>query len=266
MLKILFFGDVIGKIGRKALIKALPEIKKKFKPDLTVANAENLAHGIGVTPKTLKEVMDAGVDFFTSGNHVFQKPEVVKIFEWEFSPLIRPANYLSPKPGEGEKVLIVGEFSVLMINLMGRVFIEEEFSCPFKRADDILNSYDTSSFSAVIVDFHAEATSEKSALAHFLDGRVSAVIGTHTHVPTADEKILEKGTAFISDVGMVGLKDSVIGDKKEPIIQSFVNGDPIKIEIPETGEVSINAVFLRINPETRKAESIKRFHHEALIK
>ena len=238
--------------------EVLPKLKEKYSPDLTIANVENLAHGTGVTAKTLQEMIEAGVDVFTSGNHIFKKPEANDLLQAKDSVLLRPANYLNDVPGHGYKIVEVGSRSILLINLIGRVFIKEEFSCPFKEIDKILAEVDTKNLAGIIVDFHAEATSEKVAFGWYTDGRISAVLGTHTHVGTADAKVLPQGTAYISDVGMVGAADSVIGDKKEPIIKSFLTGENHSIEIPEEGEVEVNAVFLEIDPKTKKALKFSR--------
>jgi len=257
-MKILFFGDIIGKIGRKAIRAVLPEMKKEYQPDLVIANVENLAHGTGVTSKTLQELIEAGVDVFTSGNHIFKKPEALDLLSAKDSVLLRPANYLTALPGSGYKIVAVGSRSLLVVNLLGRVFMKEEFACPFLEIDKILAEVNQENLAGVIVDFHAEATSEKNAFGWYVAGRVSAVLGTHTHVPTADERILPQGTAYISDVGMVGATDSVIGDKKEPIIESFLSGKNHTIEIPEEGEVEVDAVLLEIDPKTRKATKFCR--------
>jgi len=264
-MKILFFGDIIGKIGRNGLKQILPELKKEYEPDLVIANAENLAHGLGVSPKILQEMIDSGIDFFTSGNHVLSKPEAEKLLNAPNSVLIRPANYIGDFPGAGYKVIEVGSKSVLIINLMGRVFIKDNFDCPFHKIDEILAKFENSNLAAIIVDFHAEATSEKVAFGWYVDGRVSAVLGTHTHVPTADLRILPQGTAYISDVGMVGATDSVIGDKKEPIIQSFLAGTGPSIEIPEEGEVTVNGVFLEIDAHSKKVINFSRIDRKVKV-
>jgi|SaaInlLV_10m_DNA_2_1039722.scaffolds.fasta_scaffold26692_1 2',3'-cyclic-nucleotide 2'-phosphodiesterase len=259
MIKILFFGDIMGKIGRKGLTKALPKLKKKYKPDLVIANAENLAHGKGITEKTLKEMISAGVDFFTSGNHVFSNAaEVEQILSEGKLPIIRPANYPPGVPGDGYRVVEVGAYKILIVNLMGRVFFREQFDCPFRKLQEILDEYKDSNLAGVIVDLHAEATSEKNALPRYFDGQISAVIGTHTHVQTADEQILEKGTAMISDAGMVGLKNSSLGVGLDNVMKNFLTQTPAVHEIPETGTCQIDGIFAIIKPETGLAESIER--------
>ncbi len=266
-LKILFFGDIVGKIGRTGLIKVLPQLKKKLKPDLVLANVENLAHGTGVTKKTLKEIKIAGVDFFTSGNHIWSKKEIFEIFnDQELKQiLLRPANYPSGLPGQGEKIIRVGKNSILVINLLGRVFLDVETDCPFHKVDEILKRSSFQKINAIIVDFHAEATSEKNALGYYLDGKVSAVLGTHTHIGTIDAKILPCGTGYVTDIGMVGAKDSIIGVDKENVIKTFLTQIPYNFKIPEKGEVIINSVYLEIDPKTKKTIKIKRIDLETKI-
>jgi len=265
VIKVLFFGDIVGKPGRKAMAKVLPELKKQLKPDLTVANAENLAHGIGVTKKTLQEGLNLGIDFYTSGNHIWGKPEVYEIFQDLEIPIIRPANYPDSSPGLGQKLLNIGTKSILVVNLNGRVFMEEQLDCPFRKIDEILKNYKDTDLSAIIVDFHAEATSEKVALGWYVDGRVSAVLCTHTHIPTCDQTILPNGTAYVSDIGMVGAKESVIGVDKDVVIERFLTQRPISFEIPDSKACVVNAVYLEIDPKTKKATKIQRIDQEVEI-
>jgi metallophosphoesterase (TIGR00282 family) len=264
-MKILFFGDIIGKIGRKAIKKVLPELKEEFQPDLIIANGENLAHGIGLTKKTLAEMTEAGINVFTSGNHVLAKPEAGEILTDSNSVLIRPANYPEPFIGQGYKVIEVGSRSVLVISLLGRVFINETLDCPFKKIDQILAETKPKNLSAIIVDLHAEATSEKVAFGWYVDGRVTAVLGTHTHVATADLKVLPQGTAYVTDVGMVGAVESVIGDKKEGIIESFLQGRGPLIDIPEEGEVQVDAVILDVDPQSKKVVNFFRVDRKVKV-
>jgi len=267
-IKILFFGDVVGKIGRRAIAKVLPELKKKYKPDLTIANAENLAHGSGVTRKTLNQMIGAGIDFFTSGNHIWDKPVVNEIFAENKIPLIRPANYSKQNPGEGYKTLVVGEKKIIVLNLLGKTFIKEKkrISCPFKTAGKILKKIKSEKSDAIIIDFHAETTSEKKALGFYLDGKVSAIVGTHTHIPTADNQILGKGTAYVTDIGMVGAKDSVIGVDKDIIINNFVNKEKhLPFQFPEKGICIINSVLIKIDPKNKKAKKIERIDLQTKI-
>ena len=249
------FGDVCGKIGRKAVAKILPELKKKYGPDLVIANVENLAHGKGTTVKTLEEMTTAGVDFFTSGDHAFDKNEVNVILEEKDSLLIRPANFPDGVPGKGEKVFEIGTKKVLVVNLLGRVFMKSQYDCPFKKADEILEKYKDENLSAIIVDFHAEATSEKIAMGRYLDGRVSAVLGTHTHVQTADERILEKGTGYVTDVGMNGPFDSIIGMNPELALTRFLTQIPQRYQQAK-GVSQYNAACLEFHPVSGRCLAI----------
>lgn len=264
-LKILFLGDIFAKIGRQTVIKLIPKLKKEYEPDLIIANVENLSHGKGVTEVTIKEMQDAGIDYFTSGNHVWDKKDAFIILNKKDSPVLRPANYPAGTLGSGDKIVQVGAKSILLINLVGRVFFREDFDDPFATVDKILDKYKSQDIAAIIVDFHAEATSEKRAMGFYLDGRVSAMLGSHTHVQTADEQILAKGTAYISDIGMIGAKDSVIGLDKKIIIKNFLTQINEPGEIPESGLCQLNGVFLEINPKTHLAVKIERVWKEVAI-
>lgn len=222
-----------------------------------------MAHGKGTTVKTLKEMIETGIDFFTSGDHAFDKSEVNAIFEEKDSLLIRPANFPEGVPGKGEKILEIGTKKVLVVNLVGRVFMKSQYDCPFKKADKILEEYKNENLSAIIIDFHAEATSEKNALAVYLDGRVSAVLGTHTHIGTDDLRILPQGTAFITDIGMVGASDSVLGVDKENVLKNFLTQIPQTHEIPEEGLCAVNAIFIEI--KNKKAVKTKKLREEIKI-
>lgn len=257
--KILFLGDIVGRIGRNAVKEVLPKLKKKHKPDMVIANAENLAHGSGVSESVLTEMMEAGVDFFTSGNHVWSnKNEIEKIFSENKMPLIRPANYPESVLGDGYRVVEIGMQKVLIVNLIGRVFFRENFECPFRKMEKILAETKNENLSAIIVDFHAEATSEKNAFARYFDGKVSAVIGTHTHVQTSDEQILPQGAAYITDAGMAGLKYSSLGVDLKNVIAMFLTQVPQTWELPEHGACQVDGVFAIINADNMKAESIER--------
>lgn len=265
MLKILFFGDIFGKLGRKGLKKILPELKSEYQPDLIIANVENLAHGRGITDSTIKELEDIGIEVFTSGNHVWDKPAGHTLVSKKNSAIIRPANYPENTPGQSEKLLKIGLNSILVVNLIGRVFFREDFDCPFKAIDNIIKKYEDKNLAGIVIDFHAEASSEKMAMGHFLDGKASAVLGTHTHVQTADEKILSKGTAYISDVGMTGPQDSVIGLDKEVIIKNFLSQINKSADVPQTGICQINGVYLEINPKNKKTTKIIRINQAVEI-
>lgn len=255
-MKILFFGDIVGKVGRAGVKKILPDLIKKHKPDVIIANAENLAHGTGITPKTVNELVQAGVHFFTSGNHVWDKPTGEELLQ-DFNPIVlRPYNYGGTKSGKGVKELSVGDEKLLVINLQGQVFMKDEVSNPFMALDEILKEHPPKNYQAILVDFHAEATSEKVAMGWFADGKVSAVVGTHTHVPTADARILPEGTAFITDVGMTGANDSVIGVEKENILKQFLTGEKKRKEYAEEGTCFLNAIL--IETKEGKATSIEQ--------
>ena len=255
MLNVLFIGDVNGKIGRQAVAKILPKLKKSQKIDFVFANAENAAHGTGVTEDTLKELMDAGIDYFTNGDHAFDKIKQIDCYD-KF-PVLRPANYSCDAPGKGYAVVEKGKYKILLINLIGRVFMAADYDCPFRKADEILAKFAKKDMSAIIIDIHAEATSEKVALKYYLEGRASAVLGTHTHIMTADEEISSQGTAYITDIGMAGFADGCIGVDKEDIIKIFLTQIKRSHTIPEKGRAIFNAVLLVIDPKTGKAKSLK---------
>ena len=259
MLKILFIGDINGKIGRKTVEKVLPRLRKKYKPDLVIANAENIAHGSGISEKPLKELIESGVDWFTSGDHTFDKYEKIKeCFKMDL-PVVRPANYPPNTPGKGYAIINIGKFKILLINLLGRVFMSLDFDCPFRKLDEILADQflQKQKFSAIIIDIHAEATAEKITLRHYADNRVSAVLGTHTHVQTADAIVTEQGTAYITDVGMVGAADGCIGVDKDNPIKTILTQIKHKHVLPEKGKVIFNSVLITINSKTGKATQIK---------
>jgi metallophosphoesterase (TIGR00282 family) len=255
-LRILFVGDVNGKPGRKALESYLAECsRKRVEFDFVIANVENAAGGFGLTKEISQKISAAGVDCQTSGNHIWDKKEIYPYFEAE-PRLLRPANYPSGAPGFGYNLYSAknGE-KVAVVNLQGRIFMWN-IDCPFKTIDAIINQI-SGETRIIIVDFHAEATSEKQAMGWYLNGRVSAVVGTHTHVQTADERILSEGTAFITDVGMTGPYDSVIGVEVDDALYRIVSGLPNRFTIAE-GDVRLAAVILDIDPATGKASEIER--------
>ncbi|MBD3414036.1 MAG: TIGR00282 family metallophosphoesterase [Candidatus Aminicenantes bacterium] len=253
-MRLLFFGDIIGRPGRKILKEHLPYLKERYKPSLIAANGENAAGGIGLTEKVGKELL-LKVHVLTSGNHIWDKKEVLDYLDRE-PKLIRPANYPSPSPGRGSCIVEdLNGYKVAFLNLQGRVFMEP-IDCPFRKADQEIDVIQKTT-STVIVDFHAEATSEKQALGWYLDGKVSAVLGTHTHVPTADEKILPQGTAYITDIGMVGGYHSVIGIKREQAVDRFLTSRPQRFGPSKEGYI-LNAVCIEIDPQTGKSLGIER--------
>lgn len=257
-MKILFFGDIVGRPGREAIAKTVPVFRKKYSPDIIGANVENLAHGHGISKETLDDISEAGVDFFTSGNHVWEGKDSKELLGKKDLPLARPANYPPRAPGKGHYTVQVGTKRLLVINLMGRVFMRTQLDCPFRKADEILSDYKDEQVDAIFVDFHAEATSEKRVLGFYLDGRVSAVAGTHTHVPTADEQILPGKTGYITDVGMCGVLHSSLGIDKDIMIEEMITQVPQKKEIAE-GAVEIGAVLFDIgkNGKCRKVKRIR---------
>lgn len=255
-MKILMFGDVVGRVGRLGVRQAIIKAKAEHKPDIIIANAENLAHGVGITPKVIEEMLSYGVNFFTSGNHIWDKPLGEEILQAADPVVIRPANYGSRKSGKGYKILDVAGQKLLVINLQGQIWMKDEVDSPFAVLDAILTEHPPKDFDAIVVDIHGEATSEKVALGHHADGRVSVVVGTHTHVPTADARILPGGTAFQTDLGMSGARDSVIGVQKDIILKRFLGQGGGRFEYAEEGTCDVNAVLVETGAD-RKATSIR---------
>ena len=252
-MRLLFLGDVVGQGGCEFLMKKLPHYKRENGVDVCIANGENSAQGNGITPFSCKMLYDSGVDFITTGNHSFKRPEIVDYFDKE-SAIIRPYNFPKGAPGKGVGIIDKGRYRIAVINLMGTVYLEA-LNNPFTEIDEALKEID--GCKTVIVDFHAEATAEKRALGFYLDGRVTAVLGTHTHVQTADEQILPKGTAYITDVGMTGPTESVLGIEPELAIKKMKSHLPVRFSNAE-GQHSINACLIDIDEKTGKATSIKR--------
>lgn len=259
-MKILFIGDVVGKLGRQAVAKVLPELKKKYGPDVILANGENLAHGRGATRATIDEVLAAGVDYLTGGNHVFWQADIIEDLQNGTVPLLRPENYPLDTPGKGYTVVDLGKSGkLLIISLQGRDFIEQPVDSPLRTLDRVLEET-AGGYTVSVVDFHAEATAEKLALGFYADGRVSAVLGTHTHVPTADTRLLPQGTAYVSDVGMTGPRDSVLGVKKEIIVQRMLSPLPQRFEWVEEGPAVFQSVLVEAG-SGNKAQSIVRIDY-----
>jgi metallophosphoesterase (TIGR00282 family) len=254
--RVLFIGDIIGEPGRKMVRSRIRELNDQHRPDLVIANGENAAGGFGITGEIAEELFSLGIHVLTSGNHVWDKKEI-ETYLMKQDRLIRPANYPEGNPGYGSVVISTGAGKAAVLNLEGRVFMSN-LQDPFRTAEREIEKLKKET-AVVIIDFHAEATSEKIALAWHLDGRASAVIGTHTHVQTADERILTAGTAFITDAGMTGPTDSVIGVKKEQAIARFLYQTPHRFELPK-GPVHLNAVVLDIDGTSGKAQSIERIY------
>lgn len=254
-MKILAIGDVIGSPGRTYLKENLESIKKEFSIDFVIANGENSSGGLGMNPKSFNELIDAGVNAITLGNHTWRKKDILKVID--DSKVIRPINYLDGTAGRGFRFFNVNNKKVLVINAVGRVYMEP-VNNPFLAVRNIVNELSEKS-DIIIVDFHAEATSEKIAMGYLLDGKVNLLFGTHTHVQTADDKLLPKGSAYISDVGMTGPKESIIGCDKSIIITSFLTEIPEKKSVA-TGEVQFNGVVIKVDDETNKTTSIFRIN------
>ncbi len=256
-MKILFLGDVFGKPGRQAVVTRVPKLIVREAIDLVVVNGENAAAGAGLTPDLVEELLAAEVDLLTSGNHIWAKREIVPLLERPDARLLRPANYPPGTPGRGRAVVETPDGRKLgVLNLEGRVFMKN-LDDPFRVAEVEVAALRAAGARAILVDVHCEATSEKAALAWFLDGKVSAVIGTHTHVQTADERILPGGTAFLTDAGMCGPHDSVIGMKKELVLDRFLTQRPTGFE-PGRRDVWLQGAIVDVDEETGKARSIVR--------
>jgi len=253
LLRILFIGDIVGKPGREAVKRFLKPLQVEHKIDVTIANGENAAAGKGLTKEIADELYNNGIQFLTMGNHVWDQREIMNFIDRE-PRLVRPANYPVGAPGQGHGFIRAMGKKIGVLNLSGRVFLPP-LDDPFSGAIRWINQMKQET-PIIIVDFHAEATSEKVALGWFLDGKVSAVIGTHTHIQTADARLLHHGTAYITDVGMTGPRDSVLGVKKEIIINRFLTQLPAKFELA-SGPIQMNAVILDINEETGIARQIE---------
>jgi metallophosphoesterase (TIGR00282 family) len=256
-MRILFIGDIFGHPGRRIVKELLPALVGEYEPDLVLANGENAAAGFGITPPLVEELLDMGITVLTSGNHIWDKKEIYAYLnEHSEGRLLRPANYPHSVPGHG---VYLGKtrsgLDYAVLNLQGRVFMSA-IDCPFRTADEQLGKI-PAGVKLRIVDMHAEATSEKVSMGWYLDGRVTAVVGTHTHVPTADETILPHGTAYITDLGMSGPYDSVIGIEKQSVIQKFLSQLPVRFEVAK-GDVRLHAVLIEADPLTGRALSIQR--------
>jgi metallophosphoesterase (TIGR00282 family) len=256
-MNILIIGDVVGSPGRTILRKALPRVFDKYSIDYCIANVENAAGGFGVTKEICDEFLDQGVDCLTSGNHIWDKREIVGMIDL-IPQLLRPLNYPPDQPGKGSYVgkTKKGGIPVATLNLSGRVFMNGAIDDPFRLGQQEVERLRKEA-KVIVVDVHGEASSEKTAMGHFLDGRVSAVVGTHTHVPTCDHRILPKGTAYVTDLGMTGPYDSVIGVEKETIVLRFLNGMPGRFETAK-GDPRFAAAVVTVDPETGLAKGIDR--------
>ncbi len=264
-LRLLYIGDVVGKAGRTAVKQIVPRLRQELKLDAVFMNAENMAHGNGITTDTVNEMLSAGVNYFTSGNHIFDNREGVEYLKRSDSKVLRPANFPAVNPGKGHMVVEIGTKKILLINLAGQVFMPQQADSPFYCLDHILKQYNQSELAAILVDIHAEATSEKQALAWYGDGRVSIVVGTHTHVPTADLRILTEGTGLVCDLGSVAVADSVIGADKGKVLQRFLTQTPTALSPAESGLVLFNSVLIEIDPATRKTIQLTRIDRQLSV-
>jgi len=257
-LNILVLGDIVGRPGRNAVKNLLSSIQKENRIDFVIANGENAAGGRGLTRDVMNELFLTGIDVLTMGNHVWDNKDIFTFINDEFR-LVRPANYPGDCPGQGYNIYTTGfNKKIAVINLSGRVFLSA-LDCPFAVFDDIICNLKGKA-DIIIVDFHAEATSEKMAFGYYVDGRVSAVVGTHTHIQTADEKILSNGTAYITDLGMTGPADSILGMNKELVIKKFITQRPVRFEVAN-GPIQLQGVILEIDEDTNQVQKIKRISY-----
>ena len=256
-MKILFFGDIFGRSGRDALIKKLPYFIKKYNPDFILANGENASHGKGVSQSICNDLFSAGIDVITGGNHIFDNNDVFNFIDEE-KRLLRPNNYPIDTPGKGYGIYEKNQKKILVVNVLGRVFMQP-LDDPFESIRKVINEkVFGKNISAIIIDIHCEATSEKMAIAHEFDGKTSLIVGTHTHIPTADARILLNGTAYISDLGMCGDYNSIIGMDKKKSLERFKKKTPVRGIHPATGEASLSSVFVELDEKTGLAKSIKQ--------
>ena len=256
-MKILFLGDIVGKPARSYLKELLPSLRGREAFDFIIANGENSAGGSSITPDTAKEIFDAGVDVITTGDHIFKKQEAKEVLET--MDVVRPLNYGELAAGKGYCIKESKGKKIAVVNLLGRVFMQP-VDCPFKAIRSVLEDIKKNA-KTVIVDMHAEATSEKLAMGYFLGGKVTAVLGTHTHVPTADEKLIENFTAYITDVGMTGSFDSILGREKHQIIERFLTNMPVRFNLAQ-GDVRAQGVIIEIEEDTGRALSIHRVEYK----
>lgn len=254
-MNLLFIGDVVGSPGREMVKEYLPKLKEKYRPHVTIINGENAAGGKGITEKIYREFLEAGAQAVTLGNHTWDNREIFEFID-DAKYLVRPANFPEGTPGKGIVFIKINDIEVAVINLQGRTFMTPS-DCPFKKADALIeNARARTPF--VFVDFHAEVTSEKQAMGWYLDGRVSAVVGTHTHVQTSDNRILPEGTGYISDVGMTGPYDGILGVEKEAVLKRFLTSLPVRFEVPKAGRSLLSAVLIELDRKTGLTKKIER--------
>jgi 2',3'-cyclic-nucleotide 2'-phosphodiesterase len=254
-MRILFVGDVVGSLGRDMVSEYLGKLKEKYRPNFTIINGENAAGGKGITEKIYRQFLEWGAQAITLGNHAWDNREIFDFID-EAKYIVRPANFPDAVPGTGIVYLKVNEEEIAVISLQGRTFMPA-IDCPFKKADQLIEEAKQRT-PIIFVDFHAEATSEKQAMGWYLDGRVSAVVGTHTHVQTGDERILPGGTAYLTDVGMTGPYDGILGVEKEAVLKKFLTSLPVRFEVPKSGRAQLSAVLIDIDNNSGKAVNIQR--------
>lgn len=245
-MRILFIGDIVGKIGREAITNYLSKLKQTYRPTVTIVNAENAAHGKGLTEKLYKSLLREGVDFITMGNHTYGQRQIYDFIE-NANRMVRPANFPDEAPGVGMRFIQINEIKLAIINLQGRAFMQD-IDDPFKKADALIAEAQKET-DYIFVDFHAETTSEKNAMGWYLDHRVSAVVGTHTHIQTSDERILPGGTGYITDVGMTGYYDGILGINRDEVITRFITSLPQRHVVPDEGRSVLSGVIIDLNKE-----------------
>lgn len=253
-MRILFIGDIVGKVGREAITEILPKLKQRYRPTVTIVNAENAAHGKGITEKIYKQLLREGVDFITMGNHTYGQRQIYEFIQ-DAKRMVRPANFPEEAPGIGMRMINLNDKKLAIINLQGRSFMPV-IDDPFKKADQLIQEAQKET-NYIFVDFHAETTSEKNAMGWYLDGRVSAVVGTHTHIQTADERILNQGTAYITDVGMTGYYDGILGINRDEVITRFITSLPQRHVVPDEGRSVLSGVVIDLK-EDGSAKQIER--------
>ena len=253
-MRILFIGDIVGKVGRNAIAEYLPKIKQSYRPTVSIVNAENAAHGKGLTEKLYKQLLRDGVDFMTMGNHTYGQREIYDFID-DANRMVRPANFPSEAPGVGMRFIQINDIKLAIINLQGRSFMQD-IDDPFKKADQLIEEAKKET-NFIFVDFHAETTSEKNAMGWYLDGRVSAVVGTHTHIQTSDERVLPNGTGYITDVGMTGYYDGILGINRDEVIERFITSLPQRRVVPDDGRSVLSGVIIDLDKDG-KTKQIER--------
>lgn len=254
-MNILFIGDVVGSLGRDKVLEYVPKLKEKYRPHIVIINGENAAGGKGITEKIYRSFLEVGAHAVTLGNHAWDNREIFEFID-EAKYLVRPANFPENNPGKGIIYLKMNQIEVAVINLQGRTFMPA-IDCPFTKAEELINEARKRT-PFIFVDFHGEATSEKQAIGWYLDGKASVVVGTHTHVQTADERILPNGTAYISDVGMTGPYDGILGVEKEAVLKRFLTNLPVRFEVPKSGRTQLSAVYIELDQKTGLGKKIER--------